>query len=174
MSRIADKHGLTNKYRQAGMGKRLVRRGRPRKYLFGPPKRSKRSTTYYVSETYSKIAAIVLACIAGTLLCWFAPIFIPIVLGAVLMGVGDMVLKKIWNLPSGKWSAPASWGWMFLTGLEMIVSFFMGIFILMDEAPMFVLVVDVVVYALLSVLILHRRHKKLQKLRNVQKFDDFI
>ena len=34
MSRIADKHGLTNQYRESG-SKRLVKRGRPRKYLLG-------------------------------------------------------------------------------------------------------------------------------------------
>jgi hypothetical protein len=39
MSRIADKHGLTNNYRPIGTGKRVVRKGRPRKYLFGAPKR---------------------------------------------------------------------------------------------------------------------------------------
>lgn len=32
MARIADKHGLTNKYREPGM-KRVVKRGRPRKYI---------------------------------------------------------------------------------------------------------------------------------------------
>ena len=45
MARIADKHGLTNKYRPIGMGKRVVRRGRPRKYLFGPPSRRRRRIT---------------------------------------------------------------------------------------------------------------------------------
>ena len=174
MSRIADKHGLTNKYRQVGMGKRIVRRGRPRKYLFGAPKQSKRNTNYYVSETDSKIVAIILACIAGIILCWFAPIFIPIFVGAVLIGVGDIVLKKIWNLPSGKWSAPASWGWMLLTGLEMIISFFMVIFVLIDEAPIYVLVIDVIIYVLLSALILYKRHKKIKNNQSVQDEDDFI
>ena len=45
MARIADKYGLTNRYRSTG--KRVVKRGRPRKYLFGSPKRtsySKRSS----------------------------------------------------------------------------------------------------------------------------------
>lgn len=37
MSKIADKHGLTNKYRPVGMGKRVVKRGRPRKHLLGLP-----------------------------------------------------------------------------------------------------------------------------------------
>lgn len=174
MSRIADKHGLTNKYRQVGMGKRVVRRGRPRKYLLGPPKHNKRSTTYNVSETESKIVAIILSCIAGMILCWFAPIFIPIVGGTVLIGVGDIVLKKIWNLPSGKWSAPASWGWMILTGLEMIISFFMGVFVLIDEAPIYVLVIDVIIYVFLSALILYKRHKKIKNNQGVQDEDDFI
>lgn len=42
MSRIADKHGLTNKYREPGM-KRVVKRGRPRKYLLNSDR--KRSST---------------------------------------------------------------------------------------------------------------------------------
>lgn len=161
MARIADKHGLTNKYRQMGTGKRVVRRGRPRKYIFGAPTR-KRSTTYYVSETDSKIAAISLACIAGVILCWFAPIFIPIVVGAVLLGVGDTVLKKVWDLPSGKWSAPASWGWMLLTSLEIMVSFIMVLLVLIGEIPLYVLIISVVVYVLLSLLILYRRNKKIK------------
>ena len=45
MARIADKHGLTNKYRPIGQWKRFVKRGRPRKYLFGPPPRRRRRIT---------------------------------------------------------------------------------------------------------------------------------
>ena len=45
LARIADKHGLTNKYRPIG-SKRVVRRGRPRKYLFGPPNRRKKKKIY--------------------------------------------------------------------------------------------------------------------------------
>ena len=42
MAKIADKHGLTNKYRPIGLGKRVVKRGRPRKYLFGSPSRKRK------------------------------------------------------------------------------------------------------------------------------------
>ena len=45
MARIADKHGLTNKYRPLGQGKRVVKRGRPRKYLLGPPPRRRSRMT---------------------------------------------------------------------------------------------------------------------------------
>lgn len=47
MSKIADKHGLTNKYRPVG-SKRVVKRGRPRKYLLGyrKPRSSRTSNTY--------------------------------------------------------------------------------------------------------------------------------
>jgi hypothetical protein len=38
MARIADKHGLTNPYREKGY-KRHIKRGRPRKYLLGAPKK---------------------------------------------------------------------------------------------------------------------------------------
>ena len=59
LARIADKHGFTNRYRKAGSFKRNVKRGRPRKYLFGAPskKRSGNSKTMkdinykYTSET---------------------------------------------------------------------------------------------------------------------------
>ena len=51
MSRIADKHGLTNKYRPMG-SKRLVKRGRPRKYLFGysKPKSKRRKKVYHTTN----------------------------------------------------------------------------------------------------------------------------
>lgn len=52
MARIADKHGLTNRYREAG-SKRLVKRGRPRKYLFGSPK-----TTHKTSSKKSTFSGI--------------------------------------------------------------------------------------------------------------------
>ena len=41
MSRIADKHGITNKYREVGIGKRVVKRGRARTTIFGSSKRRK-------------------------------------------------------------------------------------------------------------------------------------
>lgn len=44
MSKIADKHGLTNQYREVGIGKRVVKRGHPRKYLFGAPIRNQEIT----------------------------------------------------------------------------------------------------------------------------------
>jgi hypothetical protein len=43
MARIADKHGLTNKYRPPGF-KRMVKRGRPRTYFLGSSKSRRRST----------------------------------------------------------------------------------------------------------------------------------
>ena len=53
MARIADKHGLTNKYREPGR-KRVVKRGRPRKYLTGSKGRrykSGREATSFPVET---------------------------------------------------------------------------------------------------------------------------
>lgn len=48
MSRMADKHGLTNKYREKGI-KRVVKRGRPRKHLFGSGSQSGKKSTKKVS-----------------------------------------------------------------------------------------------------------------------------
>lgn len=53
MARISDKHGLTNRYREAGIGKRTVRRGRPRIYLLGTPKKRSRKKTSYRSNIYN-------------------------------------------------------------------------------------------------------------------------
>ena len=53
MARIADKHGLTNKYRSPGM-KRVVKRGRSRKYLFGAPSRRKRKVYRYAPQVRNK------------------------------------------------------------------------------------------------------------------------
>ena len=45
MARISDKHGLTNEYREIGLGKRVVRKGRPRKHLVAVSKRKKQTKT---------------------------------------------------------------------------------------------------------------------------------
>ena len=60
MARIADKHGLTNKYRPIGLGKRVVKRGRPRKYLFGPPSRRHKKITHK-KITHPKITSETIA-----------------------------------------------------------------------------------------------------------------
>ena len=45
MARIADKYGLTNRYREFG-SKRLVKRGRKRKYLLGAPSKRRKLSSY--------------------------------------------------------------------------------------------------------------------------------
>ena len=45
MTRIADKHGLTNPYREFGH-KRLVKRGRKRKYILGSPSKKRKRASY--------------------------------------------------------------------------------------------------------------------------------
>lgn len=45
MARIADKHGLTNPYREFGH-KRLVKRGRKRKYILGSPSKKRKRASY--------------------------------------------------------------------------------------------------------------------------------
>jgi hypothetical protein len=167
MSRIADKHGLTNKYREVGIGKRVVKRGRPRTTIFGSSKRRK-ANVVPVSENESKIIAIVIASIFSIVMCCFLPVFIPIFVGILVMGGGDAFLKKLWDLPNGKWSMPASLGWMLLTGLEMMVSFIMSILLLIGEMPAYILIIDVIVYVVLSILILERRYKKVLKKKIVE------
>ena len=164
MSRIADKHGLTNKYRSTDIGKRVVKRGRPRTHLVSG--RKKAYTNYSVSPKESNAIAIVIAIIAGVILCCFVPFFIPIVLGATLIGFGDIILKKWWNLPTGKWSAPASIGWTIITAIEMIVSFFMSLLVTIGEMNWLPLFISVIVYVGLSALVLIRRYKRLIRKRN--------
>lgn len=64
MARIADKHGLTNKYRPIG-SKRVVKRGRPRKHLFSTgyrkPSRKTTSTVTYPSNASTGKAGLVVA-----------------------------------------------------------------------------------------------------------------
>ena len=164
MARIADKYGLTNKYRSTDIGKRVVKRGRPRTRLFGG--RKKAHTSYSVSPKESNVIAIVIAIIAGIVLCCFAPFFIPIVLGATLIGGGDIILKKWWDLPAEKRSAPASIGWTIITAIEMIVSFFMFLLVTIGEINWLPLLVSVIVYVGLSIWALIGSYKRLIRKRN--------
>ena len=54
MARIADKHGLTNQYRDASIGKRVVKRGRPSKSLFGSSGGRKRTSFLPKAKRTSK------------------------------------------------------------------------------------------------------------------------
>ena len=176
MARIADKHGLTNRYRPAGQ-KRVVKRGRPRKYLFGPPKRKtyKKQTTkktvaaqpinmdYQNSRAY-KIYERVLPLIVGTLLCSFIPIFrmfLPVVIGVFLLRTVEAVCKKAWNFPQEKSWRPLSWGWLALTSIEIVVCFFMIILYQADDLELNTILINTGIYIILSVLILASTRKKL-------------
>ena len=170
MARIADKHGLTNKYRQVGTGKRVVRRGRPRKYLLGSPKRYSRrkSSCSVVSEPRNKsivdlVAAFIVLSIILGVFCYFIPFFVPIVAFPVIIGVGDWFLKKKWNLPMGRWSRCASLGWVLLSSLEMVISFVCVIAMIVFEQPVIYLLVSIVLYILFSFIILRARFRKLSK-----------
>lgn len=81
MARIADKHGLTNRYREAGLGKRLVKRGRPRKYLFGAPSKRKRThsrATPQYSYSEQNQQPTTKGCLAAVLVVIFVVIMIVI------------------------------------------------------------------------------------------------
>ena len=86
MARIADKHGLTNRYRPIGE-KRNVKRGRPRKYLFGAPKRKSRTRKRIANVDYSnlterdfKTAVIIAGIVVGVPFLFFIYLLIRIVL----------------------------------------------------------------------------------------------
>ena len=74
MAPIADEHGLTNPYREKGH-KRHLKRGRPRKYLFGPPPRKRKMT--------KKEYALRLKFLIGVLCFW--AIILLITAGALLI-----------------------------------------------------------------------------------------
>ena len=96
----------------------------------------------------------------------FLGILAPVVLGATLVGVGDAILKKIWKLPDGKWSKLAAPGWTFLTSFEMIIAFFLNLFVLMGEIPLYVFVINIIIYIFLSALILIRKNEKMKKIHS--------
>ena len=186
MARIADKHGLTNAYRQVGTGKRVVKRGRPKKYLLG--KSSKRKANY--RSSYSSIkniytinemdidtnkqTTVIISIFFIILLIMFSliPIFrciIPIVMGAMLIFLGDKILKKFWKLSDDKWSKPASIGWTIFTCFTMIVMFFITLLVQIGEISSVALIVIICIYLLMSIVMLINKHKKLQKIDQTMK-----
>ena len=175
MARIADKHGLTNKYRPIGTGKRAVKRGRPRQYLFGPPSKSRKThRKNYKSINYDFADIDVSACIPMALIVFFVvliilfsiiPIFrciIPVVVGAALLSIVEDKCKKAWGLPSGKWSKPLSIGWTILTAFTMIIEFFLVLLAQIGELPLFVAFIIIPVYVGLSFLILRRKRNNVK------------
>ena len=182
MARIADKHGLTNKYRPIGSGKRVVRRGRPRKYLFGPPSRKRktyksstyRSSGYKGTNNYANMDINTSGCTSAALIPFFVillimfsliPIFrclIPIIVGAGLLFVVEEYCKKSWGLPTGRWSKPVSIGWTILTAFAMVVGFVLVLLVQVAEIPAIVIFIFAFVYAGLSVLILRKKYNKVK------------
>jgi len=167
MARIANKKNgkLTKKYRDpsvfhASTGRNSYRSKRTS---------TRRKRTSYVSYTTvnDPVANAIATVIVGggflALLMWLLPIFVPIVVGCILLWGVDKFCKAKWNLPSGKWSMPASWGWTILTGFEMIISFFIVLFIVIEEATMTALIVNLVIYIGLSAWILISKHNRIKK-----------
>lgn len=177
MARIADKHGLTNRYRQVGTGKRVVKRGRPRKHLLGSSPRRKSHKSFYLSKPPSnndfisktinldKQNTVIVFLFFVILLVFFSVIsifrcIIPIVIGSALIFAGDKFLKKLWKLSDEKWKKPASLGWTFFTCLSMCVSFFIVILIQIEELHFVAIIITAIVYLSLSFLILFSKHQK--------------
>ena len=171
MARIADKHGLTNKYRTSGMGKRVVRRGRSRKYLFGSPRR--KSYNLYVDERVAKyggvaigifvIFSIILFLLLNdetfSILSGVFFVICPLIIFPVLFFFIDKKLKTHWKLPNHKGSMPASWGWFTLTMVEMGVCFFMNFFVVLGLLKGYIVLINVAIYILWSICILARKNR---------------
>jgi hypothetical protein len=181
MARIADKHGLTNKYRPVGSGKRVVKRGRPRKYLFGPPSKKRksykctgyrRSTTRYNPNTNVDVNTKELAFIGSiVVLIIFLIIFsairifrclIPLIIGGTLLFVVNNACRKAWGLPHSKNGTPVSWGWTILTAFAMIVGFILVLIIQVANTSASSLFVFIALYFMFSILILKRKRKKIE------------
>ncbi len=186
MARIADKYGLTNKYRQSGIGKRVVRRGRPRKHLFGSSRR--KSHNVYVDERVARYTGVAIGIFAiisiilflllnaetFSILSGVLFIICPLIIFPLLFFFVDKRLKIYWklpnyngsiptslnrNIPNHSTSTPASWGWFTLTMIEMGVCFFMNFFVVLDLLKLYVVLINVAIYILWSIFILLRKNK---------------
>ena len=176
MARIADKHGLTNGYRPTGL-KRVVKRGRPRKYLFGAPSRKRRS---YRRSTYTKsrvnASTPTTATIVFLLACWLilsvlvpaARCLIPIIVGTCTMLIIEGKCKKAWGLPNGRWSQPVSVGWIILTTFAMLIGFVIVILMQLANISVIPIIALTLLYVWLSVLILRRKYNKIKALNENQ------
>lgn len=160
MARISDKHGLTNKYRPIGTGKRVVKRGRPRKHFGGSRSKSSRSRASYTATPQETLAGAIIALIlVGIVFLFILPFFTPLFIGIPLIYFVDEGLKKKWGLKRGKWSMPASTLWIVVSTIEMV--FCMGVLAVCwadDTASYAPLFVSLAVYIGLSILILRGRY----------------
>lgn len=178
MSKIADKHGLTNKYRSS---KRNVKRGRPRKYLFGPPSRKRKTnkkTSYkWIEEDYSCVPESVDTDTSGcavpvflvflgivAIMFLFMVVFrclLPIVIGTMLLVGIDDWCKNAWGLPKGRWSKPVSWLWTVFTILFMIAGFVLVLLVQTKVISFVFLIVTILLYGVISFMILQRKYKEI-------------
>ncbi len=167
MARIANKKTgkLTKQYRDPSVFHASSRRRSYRRK--GTSTRRKRTSYVSYTTVNDPVANAIATVIVGggflALLMWLLPIFVPLFVGCILLWGVDKICKAKWNLPSGKWSMPASWGWTILTGVEMIVSFVIVLLIVIEEATMTALIVNLVIYIGLSAWILISKHNKIKK-----------
>ena len=167
MARIANKKTgkLTKQYRDPSVFHASSRRRSYRRK--GTSTRRKRTSYVSYTTVNDPVANAIATVIVGggflALLMWLLPIFVPLFVGCILLWGVDKICKAKWNLPSGKWSMPASWGWTILTGVEMIVSFVIVLLIVIEEGTMTALIVNLVIYIGLSAWILISKHNKIKK-----------
>ncbi len=174
MGRIADKHGLTNKYRSIGTGKRVVRQGRPRKYLFGAPSRKRktnRTSNVNIGETTPD--AMIVGYIIVAMILLIIPVLrccVPLAVGACLFYVVEVIFKESWGLPTGKMSAPVSAGWTALTAFAMMLSFIFILLVQSGELSPAVLFITAIAYGIVSFLILKRKYDNIKSsINNISK-----
>ena len=171
MAKISDKHGLTNKYRPLGTGKRVVKRGRSRKRFCGSRSTFSRPRVPQVeTQRRAIVCAVIASILAGIAFIFILPLFTPLFIGIPLVYVIDEGLKKKMGLKRGKGSLPTSILWIVISTFEML--FCMGALAvrLADDtvsyAPLFI---SLAVYISLSILILKRRYVAILKKQGAAK-----
>ena len=161
MSRIADKHGLTNQYRE--VGKRVVKRGRPRKYLFGAPNKKSRNNNIVVDKKTEAVILISTFFIFLIAFFSFVPVFrcmLPIIIGILILLVVNSIMKWPTINHNGKIKTSYPLGWTFFTIAEMIINFIMVLLIQVWKMPVMVLIINVIAYIIISIWLLYNERKK--------------
>ena len=154
MARIANKKTgrLTKKYRGPSVfhtstrkRKKIIRGGRG-------------SMNYPSSNELAQNLIVVFLCVVM----YFVPAMIPLIVGGVLIIGVDKICKSKWNVPSNKQRMPISWTWLILSAFEMIIAFFMVLLIMIEEVTWNALLINLLVYVIVSVWILGAKYKKIK------------
>lgn len=168
MARIADKHGLTNPYREKGH-KRHVKRGRPKKLLFKCSKKSRRisQTEYNLRITglkvilYFLLALLIIVLFALSIIEPSMRLILPVFIGIPLFLCVNFIFCKVFSKYEEIriFSVPYTI-WTFFN----IPAFIGGLASVLDgSAKLCKLIILGIVYASISAIILYKRVQKLKK-----------